>query len=103
MNHAWIDAVEHDDNIMDKSLEELAWGQKYQKYIEKSRIDEIEETRRKNTEQSLLLCPGLLAEDNETRRLQDKIEAEEDALQAAQHAYLVNWARRKEQNFHVHI
>jgi len=129
LNHAWIDAVEHDDNIMDKSLEELAWGQKYQKYIEKSRIDEIEETRRKNTEQSLLLCPGLLAEDNETRRLQDKLEcfpekallseenlltpeqaclwrsleAEEDALQAAQHAYLVNWARRKEQNFHVHI
>ena len=94
LNNAWIDAVEHDDNIMDKSLEELAWGQKYQKYIEKSR---------KNTEQSLLLCPGLLAEDNETRRLQDKLEAEEDALQAAQHAYLVNWARRKEQNFHVHI
>ena len=120
LNHDWIDSVEHDDNIMKKSSEEIVWEQKYQKYIEKCLLDEQEETRRKNTEQSLLnvdqdgqaslkpgslglLCPGLLAEDTEARRVQDKLEAEEDALQAAQHAYLVNWARRKEQNFHIHI
>jgi hypothetical protein len=132
LNHAWIDAVEH-VNIMTKSSEDIDWEQKYQKYIEKCRLDELEETRLQNDMLNKQLRNDMLYQtaeqancsrfflnqakrrqekleseikrrqeklESEIKRRQEKLEseAEADALQAAQHAYLVNWASRKEQN-----
>ena len=121
LNHAWIDAVEH-DNIMTKSSDDIDWEKKYQKYIEKCRLDELEETRLQNDMLNKQLRNDMLYQtaeqancsrfflnqakrrqeklESEVKRSQEKLEseAEADALQAAQHAYLVNWASRKEQN-----
>ena len=110
LNHAWIDAVEH-DNIMTKSSDDIDWEKKYQKYIEKCRLDELEETRLQNDMLNKQLRNDMLYQTaeqancsrfflNQAKRRQEKLEseAEADALQAAQHAYLVNWASRKEQN-----
>ena len=125
LNHAWIDGVEH-DNIMTKSSEDIDWEQKYQKYIEKCRLDELEETRLQNdmlnkqlrndmlyqtAEQAncsrFFLNPAKRSQEkleSEVKRRQEKLEseAEADALQAAQHAYLVNWASRKEEKLREH-
>jgi hypothetical protein len=114
LNHAWIDAVEH-DNIMTKSSEDIDWEQKYQKYIEKCRLDKLEETRLQNDMLNKQLRNDMLYQTaeqakcsrlvlNEAKRRQEKLEseAEADALQAAQHAYLVNWASRKEEKLREH-
>jgi hypothetical protein len=114
LNHAWIDAVEH-DNMMTKSSEDIDWEQKYQKYIEKCRLDELEETRLQNDMLNKQLRNDMLYQTaeqskcsrfflNQAKLRQEKLEseAEEDALQAAQHAYLVNWASRKEEKLREH-